>query len=44
MDLISMLGNTQQVQSVLENQKPGVRQLLTGLSGSAKTLFFGNDL
>ncbi|EOR84155.1 transcription-repair coupling factor [Latilactobacillus sakei] len=39
MDLISMLGNTQQVQSVLENQKPGVRQLLTGLSGSAKTLF-----
>lgn len=39
MDLMTMLGQTQQVQSVLENQRPGIKQLLTGLSGSAKTLF-----
>ena len=39
MDLIAMLGQTQQVQTVLANQQQGGKQLLTGLSGSAKTLF-----
>ncbi len=39
MDLMTMLGQTKQVQSVLKNQRPGIKQLLTGLSGSAKTLF-----
>lgn len=39
MDLMTMLGQTKQVQFVLKNQRPGIKQLLTGLSGSAKTLF-----
>lgn len=39
MDLISMLGQSQPVQTVLANQIQGRKQLLTGLSGSAKTLF-----